>query len=137
MRHILSECAAPGQAIIWEVAKQIWTNKGQPWPGNHFGILMGCATIDFEGNDDQLEPKKRAETAGINRLFRMLISEAMRQIWVIRCARVIGGHEISDREVYNKWKYRINQVLKVDRQRCNKYLFKDEAQSKGLVLSTW
>ncbi|KIY47189.1 hypothetical protein FISHEDRAFT_29456, partial [Fistulina hepatica ATCC 64428] len=136
MQHVLSECRAPGQEIIWEMTRYIWMKKGQEWPGKHLGIVLGCTTVDF-ADEEMQEQENKAKAAGTNRLYRVLITEAMRQIWVLRCARVISDRQSSNREVYNKWKHRINQVLKVDRQMCNKKLFREEARAHSTVISTW
>jgi hypothetical protein len=32
MDHIFTNCDAPGQKIIWDLAKQLWQKKGLQWP---------------------------------------------------------------------------------------------------------
>ncbi|KAJ7891694.1 hypothetical protein B0H14DRAFT_2560741 [Mycena olivaceomarginata] len=47
MEHILSQCEAPGQKEIWELAKELWL-KGNPdwaWPGIGTIIISGLATF--------------------------------------------------------------------------------------------
>ncbi|KAJ7691631.1 hypothetical protein B0H17DRAFT_934963, partial [Mycena rosella] len=86
MQHILTQCDAPGQEAIWELASELWKLKtGADLAKPTTGQIMACAAI------------KRGD-AGTTRLFRILESAFL--IWRLRCERVIQDKDpASAREI--------------------------------------
>jgi len=41
MEHILTECKASGQEVIWNLAKELWALRGLPWIKPRFGTILG------------------------------------------------------------------------------------------------
>jgi hypothetical protein len=70
MEHILLECNAPGQDIVWKLTKDIWTNKHNTWPAPRYGTVLGCSMADFKTEAGISEKGK-------NRLYRILMSESL------------------------------------------------------------
>jgi hypothetical protein len=66
--------------VIWALANELWKKRSPtPIPDN-YGALLGCCLSNFKkanGKPDQ----------GLNRLFRIIVSESMYLIWLIRCER--------------------------------------------------
>lgn len=113
IEHILLECEAPGQKVIWELVQELWLKKYDEWPKLGLGTILGCGLSDFKGRQ-----KKRLE--GKNRLFMILISESAHLIWKIRCERVIArGNDPenphSETEIRNRWLNCINTRLQLDK----------------------
>ena len=80
--------------------------------------------------------------AGPNRLFRIIISESMYLIWIIRCERAITWGNDPTRfhaayEIHNKWLQAINARLKIDSIQTNKKIFKKKVIDHKIVLKTW
>lgn len=135
MEHILTECTAPGRSIIWNLANELWRKRSQtPIPEN-YGALLGCCLTTYKkanGKSDQ----------GLNRLFRIIVSESMYLIWKIRCERAITWDNDptkfhSPYEIHNKWVQTINARLKMDSVRTNTKIFKKKAIEPKIVLKTW
>ncbi|KAJ6469679.1 hypothetical protein DFH09DRAFT_955094 [Mycena vulgaris] len=132
--HILFECPRPGQARIWELVAKLWKKKsGAPLPTPSMGMVLGSALAKFE-DESKLKP------SGLNRLYRILISESAYLIWKLRNESVIqnDGRAPSVFEVHNRWVSLINDRLKIDQfmaSQCsdqNKILVLPE-----VVLQTW
>jgi ribonuclease HI len=48
MAHILTECSAPGQREIWDLAKDTWQTEHFFWPTvNNIGAIIGCGMARF------------------------------------------------------------------------------------------
>jgi ribonuclease HI len=62
------------------------------------GEVLGCCLASFEA-------ESKTKPSGVNRLYRILISESVYLIWKIRCERVIGrdGEAHSETEIHNHW----------------------------------
>ncbi|KAF7797088.1 hypothetical protein EIP86_008280 [Pleurotus ostreatoroseus] len=82
MEHILLDCGAPGPATIWNTVRILRARTGHPWTPFIFGTLLAAPFAAFTKPDDQPD-------FGAQRLFRILLSEAARLIWQLRCERVI------------------------------------------------
>lgn len=134
MEHILTECSAPGQEIIWQLASDLWKHKWPVWPKPSLGLILGCAAVSFEGTSGR-------PASGPNRLFRIIISESAHLIWKIRCERLITRNNDRNRwhnkqEITNKWTYAINLRLTMDRKSTHQR-WKKRAAKVATVLNTW
>ncbi|KAJ6595209.1 hypothetical protein DFH09DRAFT_1413272 [Mycena vulgaris] len=131
LEHVLLECASPTRAQIWELVRQLWLKKHGQLPPVSMGLILGCCMATFE-KESKLKP------SGVNRLFRILISESIFLIWKLRCERVIQDKLHSSSEVQNRWIHLLNVRIEVD---C---FMGTEIAPRGkrttlptLVLSTW
>ena len=135
MEHILTECTAPGRTEIWALANQLWGMRSRtPIPTN-YGALTGCCLSAFKKGNGKTDK-------GLNRLFRIIVSESMYLIWKIRCERAIEWNNDPDKfhsqnEIHNKWLQAINARLKMDSIRTNKKIFKAKTIDPKIVLQTW
>lgn len=82
MEHILTECAAPESAEVWNLCRKVWLKKWPTWPTIELGTILGCGLAEFKDDGDRLHP-------GAARLFRILVSESAFLIWSMRCQRRI------------------------------------------------
>ncbi|KAJ7748855.1 hypothetical protein B0H14DRAFT_2405991, partial [Mycena olivaceomarginata] len=131
--HILTGCKSPGQEIIWKAAKTLWLEKEAAWPAVTLGTILGCGLAEFH------DEKGKAKL-GTQRLYRILMSESVYQIWIIRNNRVISRDSapVSEEEIVNKWKFSINQRLQVDKTLANRPIRgKRPALAPKTVLATW
>ena len=87
MEHILLECDAPGQKVIWSLVRVLLSEVGISLPRIRYGLILGAATTAIT------KDHTRQPCAGINRLYRIIMTESAYLIWVLRCERVIelGG----------------------------------------------
>ena len=135
MEHIITDCTAPGREQIWALANELWRKRSPtPIPTN-YGTLLGCCLSNFRKENGK--PDK-----GLNRLFRIIVSESMYLIWKLRCERTITWCDDplkvhSTYEIHNKWLQAINSRLKIDSVHTNKKIFKKKVIDKELVLKTW
>ncbi|KAJ6453023.1 hypothetical protein DFH09DRAFT_964120 [Mycena vulgaris] len=134
LRHILFECTRPGQEIIWRLTAELWGKRyDEPLPPPSMGMVLGSTLTLFE-------EEKRAKPSGVNRLYRILITESAYLIWKLRNECVIqkGGAAPSVFEVHNRWVSLMNERLKIDcfmatsRSDQNKILV-----PPTMVLQTW
>ncbi|KAJ7077992.1 hypothetical protein B0H15DRAFT_760568, partial [Mycena belliarum] len=138
MEHILLERSAPGQESLWKLAQELWELKGHPWPDMSIGKVLACGMADFKS-------ARGKSDAGANRLFRILISETMHQIWKERCLRVIergndpekATSEAELLELHNKWLHCINARLKSDALLTDTKKYGSRALKLKTVLRTW
>jgi ribonuclease HI len=135
MEHILTECTAPGRTEIWSLANELWHKRTDTNIPKNYGALLGCCLTTFKKNNGK--PDK-----GLNRLFRIIVSESMYLIWKIRCERTIAWNNDPDKfhshyEIHNKWLQTINARLKMDSIRTNNKIFKAKTIDQKTVLKTW
>ncbi|KAJ6469898.1 hypothetical protein C8R45DRAFT_837114 [Mycena sanguinolenta] len=135
LEHILTVCEAPGQEILWNLAKELWETKGYAWPEISLGGIMACGFADVEDARGRRDP-------GANRLYRILVSETANLIWKTRCTRVIErgsdpAQYFSEAELRNKWRYCMNSRLKTDFILTDKLKFENRALNPKKVLGTW
>ncbi|KAJ7732891.1 hypothetical protein B0H16DRAFT_1732621 [Mycena metata] len=134
LQHILVGCKRTGQALIWELASNLWVMRtGTPLPKPIFRGILGCGMTLIEA-----ESKKKP--SGPNRLYRLLISESCYLIWKLRNESVIsnGGAEPSTSEVKNRWIHTMNDRLETDCYLATHTSQKDRAGvPPALVLRTW
>ncbi|KAJ6475887.1 hypothetical protein DFH09DRAFT_1253527 [Mycena vulgaris] len=102
LEHILLECTSPARAQIWELVQQLWLKKRRQLPPLSMGLILGCCMATFE-------KESKSKPSGVNRLFRILISESAFLIWKLRCERVIQDKLHSSSEVQNRWIHLLNK----------------------------
>ncbi|TFY51822.1 hypothetical protein EVJ58_g10361 [Rhodofomes roseus] len=136
MEHILSECQAPGQELIWSLAKELWTKKNKKWPRPSLGAVLSSPVAPFK-------TKKGKPKSGDARLYRILMTESAYLIWKVRCERVIQGAEnpnapqLTNQEIRARWVRTMNERLKIDCQLTNTQHYEKKALQKSLVQRTW
>ncbi|KZV84353.1 hypothetical protein EXIGLDRAFT_624316 [Exidia glandulosa HHB12029] len=135
MDHILFECTALGQEIIWAEAKKIWSRTAHAWPEMSLGLVFGCGLIVIRN-------ERGKAIAGATRLLRILISEAAYLIWKIRNERRIKfgddpEQEHTEEEIIRRFKAAINKRLRMDMITTSKRKFKQRALPLRLMRATW
>ncbi|RDX56699.1 ribonuclease H-like protein [Lentinus brumalis] len=83
MEHILTECDAPGQRIIWQLAWTMLERAGLKLPDVSYGLILGAPASSLNENFTT------NPSAGTNRLYRIVLTESAYLIWTLRCERVI------------------------------------------------
>ncbi|KAJ3560564.1 hypothetical protein NP233_g10756 [Leucocoprinus birnbaumii] len=133
--HILCHCRAPGQARVWNTAKNIWEAKYGPWNKPKLGEILGITSISFQDEKGQKDPSK-------TQLYHILITECTHLIWRLRCERVIQ-HEDNPQKWHTEnginrlLKSRLNHRLKMDCILTNTRKFDAKAIREGIVRETW
>ncbi|KAF9486993.1 hypothetical protein BDN71DRAFT_1552273 [Pleurotus eryngii] len=124
MLHILTSCQTPGQAEIWELAKELWTKKGHKWRQPWIGDILACGTRIIKNDEGETQH-------GDMRFWRILVAESAYLIWKIHCMRVIqdGNQPISQTETMNE---RLDLDRKMTQNRYSK-----RATKTRVVLKTW
>jgi hypothetical protein len=132
LEHIALECDAPGQKLIWDLTREIWSKKYDRFPEMSWGLVLGCNLVKFKTVKGVILPEK-------GRLFAILVSIAWHQIWNLRTTRVITspGKIISTTENFNQWLKAVNGALQRDRLLTDRLSFGPLAIKKQLVLNTW
>jgi len=137
MEHILTECKASGQEVIWNLAKELWALRGLPWVKPRFGTILGCGLGDFRDEHD-----KNVQLAGANRLYAILLSESAHQIWRTRCKWRISDEASmekipTEQEVRASWIRNLNRRLQLERLMTDKLRYGQKALKARLVEKTW
>ncbi|KAJ7716486.1 hypothetical protein DFH07DRAFT_762425, partial [Mycena maculata] len=135
MEHVLLECSAPGQEVLWRLAQKLWEMKGYQWPEMNLGRIFACSLADVKNEDGKSDQ-------GANRFFRILISETAHQIWKSRCTRVIDrGNDptryATEAELHNKWLHCINSRLRTDALLTDTKKYGSRALNIRKVMNTW
>ena len=134
MEHILLECDAPGRTQIWKLANKLWTMRSnQPLPSS-YGSILGCGIAAYT--------KKGKPDTGLNRLFKIIMSESAHLIWKLRCERRFAKGDDPqkhhpEREIHNRWVHTMNSRLTIDSLSTNVKKFREKATKAKLVLQTW
>ncbi|KAH9839769.1 uncharacterized protein C8Q71DRAFT_701437 [Rhodofomes roseus] len=134
MAHVLTECTAPGQQEIWAMAGNLWRCKQATWTKPDLNDILSVGIRQW------LSPKKKRRPF-VERMWRILISEAAYLIWCLRCERTIG-HAIDDGwthsgpEIRARWGCIINRRLHLDIAMTNKRYGRN-ALWPPLVIGTW
>ena len=132
MEHILTKCKAGTRSTAWRLANKIWAKRHTSPLPSHVGDILGCGLANFKSND---KPDK-----GLNRLYRILVSETAYLIWKLRNERRIRddkGAVQSVDETFNRWTHALNKRLTTDRILTNSERFKKKAIDRKLVKNTW
>ncbi|TEB22303.1 RnaseH-domain-containing protein, partial [Coprinellus micaceus] len=135
MEHILCHCNSSGQEIIWELAKQLWSITGLPWPQISLGLILGINLVNVKNPEGKI-------LNGRTRLLRVLISESSYLAWVIRCEWRIGRQaDLSKlhtrREITARWSSIISKRIRMDWNLTNKRAYGSQAIRRGLIEKTW
>ncbi|KAK7689737.1 hypothetical protein QCA50_006376 [Cerrena zonata] len=163
MEHILFQCTAPGQKLVWRLAQILWSRSKWKWHGRNLGLLLGSALIPFppppntaSENSElqeanwQLRRKKmkrkksndKLSKNGAQRLYIILLSKSAYFIWKLRNeCRIKHGSDPEfthpDTEIENRWYNTIDTCLSMDRAMVNPAKFGKLAIDPNLVLKTW
>lgn len=112
MEHILTECSAPGQKIIWNMVKYALACAGHGNLQISFGAIVGAQCVTLKTSDGSAKK-------GASRLARILIGEAAHMIWCLRCERVIQwddpGKQHHDNKIRAKFWTAVNRRMLADR----------------------
>ncbi|TFK93262.1 hypothetical protein K466DRAFT_619106 [Polyporus arcularius HHB13444] len=111
MSHIVFECNARGQEIIWNLLRQTWALTGAEWKEPCWGTVFGAACAVFKTSEGR---RRKA----LESLWCILCTEALHLIWKIRCERVIqnDGEEHTESEITNRYYSTLNSRLTLDRR---------------------
>ncbi|KAH9931415.1 uncharacterized protein B0H18DRAFT_1083451 [Fomitopsis serialis] len=136
IQHILFDCEAVGQSLVWSIVGGIWKKKAPDaeWRALTPADFLSVGLKTWKDNKGRFRP-------GATRLWRIMISEAAHLIWKLRCERVIGHAEEDDWEhsqplVWNKLQYVLNSRLAQDVESVRRK-YGDSAIDRRLVLATW
>ena len=137
MEHILTECKASGQEVIWNLASELWALRGLPWNKPRFGTILGCGFGDFHP-----ENEKATRLTGANRLYAILLSESAYQIWKAWCKWKISDGASPEKfptrqELRVGWIKNLNRRLQLERLMTNKPRYGQKALKPKLVERTW
>jgi hypothetical protein len=142
MEHILVYCRASPRRRIWRLAKDLWPHATIPWPEITLGTILGSGTISTpkeehqEEHNEQGNRTQRPTGRGAHRLLQILLSEAARLIWVLRCERVIEDPDhIHSEEIQARWHRAINIRLTEDKLNATK--IKRHKQTIQIANETW
>ncbi|EJD51466.1 hypothetical protein AURDEDRAFT_24257, partial [Auricularia subglabra TFB-10046 SS5] len=113
----------------------LWTRTGRSWIPLSIGIIMGCGAAAFKR-------RRKKVDEGASRLFRIIISEAARLIWTLRCKRRMEhadapGWQHPSAYIESQWYRIIDERLTTDRLLTNRHIYGKRARNKQLVLATW
>ncbi|KAK6969611.1 hypothetical protein R3P38DRAFT_3336821 [Favolaschia claudopus] len=125
MDHILTQCTAPGQKEVWDLASEMWRLK----TGKDLRPAIG--QIMAGGVTKHGDP-------GATRLHKILITESAHLIWRIRNERVIqntGPAPLA--KIRNRWLKTINNRLAIDCAMTDKVKYGKKSLKSSLVKSTW
>ncbi|EPS99239.1 hypothetical protein FOMPIDRAFT_54138 [Fomitopsis schrenkii] len=134
LEHIVSECNAQGQSVVWEDAQRLWEKTGLPWEKQTSdGVILAAHKQWKDVNTGKTKK-------GLERLWRIIVSESLHVIWRLRCERVIGhaGEEWEHHPdaVRATWRGQISERLRLDTE-MTKRKYGRKALAANLVLSTW
>ncbi|KAJ7062438.1 hypothetical protein B0H15DRAFT_807887 [Mycena belliarum] len=134
LQHIFLECTRTGREVVWKLASDLWKLKtGSCLPAPSMGSILSCGMTE-------MEPEIKSKPSGLNRLYRILVSESVYLIWLLRNESVITneGAAPSANEVHNRWVFALNDRLEVDKSlACSKAKSDRSRTAPALVRSTW
>ncbi|KZV82870.1 hypothetical protein EXIGLDRAFT_626427 [Exidia glandulosa HHB12029] len=135
MDHILYECSALGQELVWTAAKDLWARTGRQWPEISLGAITGCGLFAIRDKRGKVIPSP-------TRLLKIIVSEAAFLIWKIWCERVIQhGNDIdkapSESEINNRFQAAIQKRLKINTMLTSRRKFKQRAVPIKTLRKTW
>jgi len=135
MQHILLDCQAPGQELVWNLAANLSERSGAPWKTPSLGAIMSSSVMNTTSGLQRRD-------SGALRRRRILISEAAFLIWRLRCERVIQ-HEndparfATEKEIVLRWRATIQRRIRLDIQFTNRRRFGPRALSLASMRNTW
>ncbi|KAF9256954.1 hypothetical protein L218DRAFT_880621 [Marasmius fiardii PR-910] len=86
LEDILTKCSNNGQKTIWNLAGKAWEKRGMKWKEPNLSLILGCGITGLK--HESQEPD--TDTPGVDRLYRILISESARLAWIIQNDRMKG-----------------------------------------------
>ncbi|KIK51089.1 hypothetical protein GYMLUDRAFT_65009 [Collybiopsis luxurians FD-317 M1] len=122
MEHILVKCDRPGQAEVWNLARQLLAHKQIVLPKEMtMGLVLGCALM--HPRDGQGKEIPRAQ-----RLLEITVREATALIWHMRNVHVIQHDNDREKiplmnEIQNQFYFRLNRRMQLDVTLMNKAKF--------------
>ncbi|KAK0486788.1 hypothetical protein EDD18DRAFT_1082654 [Armillaria luteobubalina] len=135
MEHILIDCSIEEQALLWDLAQEIWEGREQEWIPVTYSTALGATLI-------QIRNKEGVDTSAMH-LYRIIMTETLHLIWKIHCQRRMQRVESnpstwhSQDEIRNLWVNALNKRLMVDHLLVNRRKYGTRAMTKTKVLSTW
>ncbi|KAF6750380.1 hypothetical protein DFP72DRAFT_817847, partial [Ephemerocybe angulata] len=135
LEHIFFECRMTNQELVWELTKALWNQTSVAFPDLNLGMVLGISEIEIKRENGSTD-------RGLTRLFRILISEAVYLIWLLRCEWRIGREADPMKvhpanEVAARLHARISRRMKMDWNLTNRSIHKTRALDKSLVGRTW
>ncbi|KAH9891237.1 ribonuclease H-like protein [Cubamyces lactineus] len=135
MTHILTECEAPGQGQMWDMAKALLERRKVCLPANaSFGMYLGAPMMEIEDDNGKARP-------GTSRLTKIILSETAHAIWKARCERVIGweGQNKTHDEgtIRRMWQAAIARRSELDQQMTKTALAGRRTMDEEVVRRTW
>ncbi len=111
MSHIIFECEAKGQEIIWTLLKKTWLLTNTTWHEPSWSMAFGAACAVFKAADGTRE-------VATENLWCIICTEALHLIWKLRCERVIQkeGKEFTESEITNRFYSTLESRLNLDRR---------------------
>ncbi len=136
LEHILLECEASGQAVVWQAAEAVWRRRKLEWPELSLGLILGSGMMKFKTREGE------RSLPGADRLYQILIAESAHVIWILRCRwRTQEGADPekipTPEEVRNVWEARINKCIHRDRMLTRRSRFGGAALDYNMVERTW
>lgn len=132
MTHILLECNAIGNKVVWSMAKVLCEMKGIKWPElRNTGSILACCLAKFQTPEGENMP-------GEDRLYKIIISESAFLIWKLRNRRYFDGpdDQLDEDSIKRMWLAVINERLRMDQVLTSKK-YKNKALKRKTVLKTW
>ncbi len=111
MSHILFECDAAGQEIVWDLLKRTWSHTGADWKIPSWGTILGAACAVFKTREGN-------RRTAIENLWCILCTESVHLIWKLRCERVIQNNDedFTVNEITNRFYATLEARLTLDRR---------------------
>ncbi|KAI0682281.1 hypothetical protein C8T65DRAFT_519501, partial [Cerioporus squamosus] len=134
MEHLLCVCPSPWRLAIWSEAMALLVKRGIPVERLAFGHLMAVGLIRAPGGNGTPSPAD-------SRLLRVVLTELVYFIWIVRCEWVIGKEGDPAKspcvpEVLSRWSWRLNKRLRRDVMLARKAP-KRMVVPMALILGTW
>jgi len=135
MQHILLDCKAPGQELVWKLVADLSERAGALWKTPNLGAIMSSSAMNAVNALQRHDP-------GAQRRHRILVSEAAFLIWRLRCERVIQhGNDpakfATDNEIVRRWRATVQRRIRLDIQFTNRRRFGPRALSLASMRNTW
>ncbi|KAA1473340.1 ribonuclease H-like protein [Dentipellis sp. KUC8613] len=115
LQHILVLCPAETKELIWKLARDLWPHGDDAWPDLSFGALLACGNLTVQPTATEGIGIRPRLCQAASTLLRILVSESLYLIWVLRCEREVGDREHSPQEIVARWTRTIEDRLLTDR----------------------
>ncbi len=111
MSHVVLECNAGGQEILWNLLKATWAHTSAEWKEPSWGTSFGAACAVFKAENG-------CRKVYTEQLWCILCTETLHLIWKLRCERVIqnGGAEFTVNKITNRYYATLEARLMLDRR---------------------